>query len=239
MKQVFRTKDDARQAVWDELTARKAARFPFPVQGRIPNFAGAKEAAGRLFSLPPLNDAARVKVNPDAPQKPVREEALRRGIAVYMPTPRLRSGFLELDPRRIPQDKLREAASLSKCGPWANEVPLDEFPAIDAIVTGSVAVTREGLRCGKGHGYGDLEYAILRELGYPPVPVVTTVHPLQIVKRFPCDSNDLPLSVIATPGEVIHVKDPPPAPEGIDWERITEAMIEEMPVLGELSAGLE
>ena len=70
------------------------------------------------------------------------------------------------------------------------------MPGLDAIVCGSVAVTRDGRRCGKGEGYSDLEFAILRELGHPPVPVATTVHDLQVVASVPRDPTDQPLSVI-------------------------------------------
>ena len=55
-------------------------------------------------------------------------------------------------------------------------VALADMPRLDAIVCGSVAVTREGRRCGKGEGYSDPEFAILRELGHPPVPIATTMH---------------------------------------------------------------
>jgi 5-formyltetrahydrofolate cyclo-ligase len=95
-------------------------------------------------------------------------------------------------------------------------------------------VTRDGRRLGKGHGYADLEYAILRELGNPPVPVVTTVHPLQVLDDFPTEPHDLPVALIATPDEVIAVDNPPPAPDGIDWERLPAAAMKEMPVLNEL-----
>jgi 5-formyltetrahydrofolate cyclo-ligase len=161
-------------------------------------------------------------------------QALRQGIVVYMPTPRLRSGFRRFDPARIPQKAYSEAARLSTCNRWAEEVPLAKLPEMDAIVSGSVAVTRDGFRCGKGHGYGDLEYAILRELGYPPVPVATTVHPLQFVTTFPSDPTDLPVSLIVTPTEVISVANPPPPPDGIDWTRLTEEDLRKMPILREL-----
>ena len=183
MKADFADKDEARQAVWDRLQAERLARFPFPPHGRIPNFAGAKEAAERLFEVEPWRSARRIKVNPDAPQRPVREAALRRGITVFVPTPRLRAGFKKLDPARIPHDQIKAAASLSKGARLAEEVPLEALPAMDAIVCGSVAVTRDGRRCGKGEGYSDLEYAILRELGHPAAPVATTVHPVQILRR--------------------------------------------------------
>jgi len=230
----FPDKASARQAVWDRLQAEGLARFPFPPHGRIPNFQGAKEAARRLFELEPWKSAKRIKVNPDAPQRHVREEALRRGMTVFVPTPRLRGGFKRLDPGKIPKSKLAQAASLSKSSQWAEDVPLEELPRLDAIVCGSVAVTREGHRCGKGEGYSDLEYAILRELGHPPVPVATTVHSVQIIEALPRDSNDLPLAVIVTPEETIKVKNPPPAPKGIAWSLLTDKDLDEMPVLMEL-----
>lgn len=227
----FASKDTARRAVWDALRETRAARFPFPPHGRIPNFAGAAEAAERLLAHPLFEKARHIKVNPDAPQRPVRAGALRRGVTVYVPTPRLRGGFKRLDPARIPEHELDKAASLSKGGRWAEPVALEELPAVDLVVTGSVVVTRDGRRCGKGHGYGDLEYAILRELGHPPAPVLTSVHPLQIAGAFPSDPHDLPVSVIATPGELIEVEHTPAAPEGLDWSRLTPESLREMPVL--------
>ena len=102
MTRGFADKSAARQWVWDRLVAEGVARFPFPPHGRIPNFAGAEVAAARLFNIEPWKSAAALKVNPDAPQRPLRAEALRRGITVFVPTPRLRGGFKKLDPRRIP-----------------------------------------------------------------------------------------------------------------------------------------
>ena len=227
-------KAEIRERIWNRLAEEGIARFPFPPNGRIPNFAGAAEAAALLFELPILAGAKRIKVNPDAPQRPVREGALRRGIVVYMPTPRLRAGFLCFNPAAIPESKFREAASLSRGARWATDVPLDELPQLDALVVGSVAVSRAGGRCGKGEGYADLEYGILRSLGHDPVPVVTTVHEVQIVPDLPREPTDLPLTVIVTPGEVIRVEPVLRPPAGIDWAQLTEADLDAMPVLREL-----
>jgi 5-formyltetrahydrofolate cyclo-ligase len=235
MKQNFSTKDEVRQAVWDRLQTERLARFPFPPHGRIPNFQGARAAAERLFEIEPWRSARRIKVNPDAPQLPVRAAALRRGITVFVPTPRLRGGFKRLDPAGIAEDQIRAAASLSKGDRFAKAVALADLPPLDAIVCGSVAVTRDGRRCGKGEGYSDLEYAILRELGHAPVPVATTVHPVQVVAGLPRDPTDLPLAAIVTPDEAIRVAAPPRAPAGIAWERLTEADLDAMPVLRQLA----
>ncbi len=154
-------------------------------------------------------------MNPNAPQR----QSLRWGIAVFVPTPRLRAGFL--DPATIPEEKIAKAAALSPSQAWTEEVPLRDLPRLDAIVCGSVAVTRDRRRCGKGEGYSDPEYAILRGLGHPPVPVPTTVHDLQLVDEFPRDETDLPLSAVVTPTRTLLVRNPPPPPAGIAWDRLT------------------
>ncbi len=230
----YQSKAAARIAVWDTLLEKNVARFPFPPHHRIPNFNGAKEAAEALFEESPWSTARHIKVNPDAPQRYLRELALRKGIVLFVPTPRLRGGFFRVDPANIPQDKLRDAASLSKGARWATPVSLGDLPQLDAIVTGSVAVTTGGKRCGKGEGYADLEYAILQELGHPPVPVATTVHDLQVVEAFPTDPTDLPLSLIVTPTRRFRIEVREITGVGIDWDRLPNQRLEEMPVLNEL-----
>ncbi len=231
----FDEKPDARTYVWEKLQETGAARFPFPPTGRIPNFAGAKEAALRLLEHPLFQEAKVVKINPDSPQRPLREEALRQGKVVIVPTPRLRAGFLRFDPARIAEEDYRDASMMSRWEPFAETIPLDDFPIVDLIVTGCVAVTRRGKRAGKGHGYSDLEYAILQELGQPPVPVITTVHDDQIVEDFPVEDHDIHLSVVATPTEIWQIEGlKNDGPSKIFWELLTDEDLEKMPVLKQL-----
>jgi 5-formyltetrahydrofolate cyclo-ligase len=234
LRKSFKSKAAARKAVWDALTRQRLARFPFPVHGRIPNFKGAEKAAERLLAHPVFRRVRVIKVNPDSPQRWVRRFALERGITVITPTPRLKGAFRKLDPRKIPRKRYDEAATLKRGGEWGEDVKLEALPRIDLVVMGSVAVTRAGLRLGKGHGYADLEYALLRELGNPRVPVATTVHAVQVLESFPVEAHDLAVSVIATPEELIEVRKPPRAPKGIDWKRLPVEALEEMPVLAEL-----
>jgi 5-formyltetrahydrofolate cyclo-ligase len=227
-------KQAVREEVWSRLARERIARFPFPVRGRIPNFAGAERAAERLFELPVFRDAKRIKVNPDSPQRPVRAAALRRGIEVYMPTPRLKAGFLRLDPARIPEAERVRAASLGQAKRWAEPVALEDLPPLDALVVGSVAVGRSGARCGKGEGYADLEYGILRSLGFDPVPVATTVHDVQIVDGLEREPTDLPIAWIVTPEAAIRVAPEAEPPDGIDWSLVTDRDLDDMPVLRDL-----
>jgi 5-formyltetrahydrofolate cyclo-ligase len=232
----FNSKESARQHVWDTLKEQRQARFPFPVHGRIPNFKRAEAAAARLFEQSPWKEAKYLKINPDSPQRPVRIEALKRGITYFMPTPRLKAGFKKFDPAKIGTENFARATALSTCDEWAEEVSLESMPQVDAIVAGSVAVTRTGKRCGKGEGYSDIEFAILRELGHKPVPVATTVHQLSVVDDFPRDEIDLPLSLVITPDETIEVAVPFPPPDGIHWDRLSDQDLEDMPILKDLKA---
>ena len=64
------TKQQLRERIWDLLEAEGIARFPFPPHDRIPNFAGADDAADRLAETEEWQDADAIKANPDAPQLP-------------------------------------------------------------------------------------------------------------------------------------------------------------------------
>jgi 5-formyltetrahydrofolate cyclo-ligase len=141
---------------------------------------------------------------------------------------------MKFDPADIAEDDYRDASALSKWEPHKQDVPLEDMPQLDLIVTGCVAVSEDGRRAGKGEGYSDLEFAILEELGHEPVPVVTTVHELQVVEGFPIDDHDIGLSLIVTPERTVEVDDPPTTTGGIRWEDLTEEDLEEMPVLREL-----
>lgn len=235
------TKAEARRLAYEGLHRARAARFPFPIEGRIPNFTGAEAAAKRLRELPVYRKARALKVNPDAPQLPIRAMALADGKRLYVPSPRLRGAFLRIAPGAVPPGEERKAASLSHVQRYGEEITLRELQeaiergdGIDLIVTGSVAVTRQGARAGKGEGYSDMEYAILRELGHSHVPVVTTVHRAQILPDFERQEHDLSVDYIVTPDEVIETRTPFPKPKGIDWERVGDDKLQAMPVLAEL-----
>ncbi len=228
-------KERIRRRVWRLLEESGVARFPRPVYGRIPNFAGAEKAALRLAELPEFRSARAVKVNPDSPQKPVRLLALRMGKTLLMPTPRIREGFLLLDPGRLPETAFEYASTIRGAFRYGRKVGLDELPKIDMIVVGSVAVSPSGARLGKGEGYSEIEYGVLRELGLidDAVPVATTVHDLQVVEEIPVEEHDVMVDIIVTPTRVIRVEGAR-KPPGIMWDKLDEKKLGEIPILREL-----
>jgi 5-formyltetrahydrofolate cyclo-ligase len=229
-------KAEVRQRVWRRLEEEGLAAFPRPIRGRIPNFKGSSEAAARLAELPEFTSSHAIKVNPDAPQLHVRLRVLQQGRTLLMPTPRLREGFLLLDPERIAKEQLRHAASIGGAVKLAQQVGLDDLPRIDLLVVGTVAVTRGGARVGKGEGYAELEYATLRQLGRiaEDVPIATTVHDVQIVDDIPVEPFDVPVDIIVTPTQVVPTHSALPKPRGILWDALDPSRLEEMPILKEL-----
>lgn len=233
----FADKATARARVWEAMAAHGVHRFPFPIKGRIPNFRGAEAAARRLIKHPWFQRARVIKVNPDAPQRPLREAALAAGKVLLVPTPRLRDGFREFVGQALPPGEHRRAASLSHMEKYGRLIALDALPRIDLMVVGSVCVDLNGRRAGKGEGYADLEYAALRELGRidETIPVVTTVHDLQVTRGLPASEHDLTLDLIVTPTAVHPVPHRPFRPTGILWERLSPERVAEMPFLAELA----
>jgi 5-formyltetrahydrofolate cyclo-ligase len=228
-------KDEIRHQVWDMMEREKIGRFPFPLKHRIPNFKGAEQAARHITTMPVYKEAKVVKVNPDAPQLPIRTQVLVDGKTLLVPTPRLKAGFIQVKPEWVPRGEERKAASLSHIHKYGKVIPLSELPIIDLIIVGSVAVHRDGRRIGKGEGYADREYAIIRELGNPAVPVVTSVHSKQVIDDdIPIDAYDLTVDWIATEKGLIETNSPYEKPDGIFWDLVTDEEREEMPVLDEI-----
>ncbi|MXV63468.1 5-formyltetrahydrofolate cyclo-ligase [Natronorubrum sp. JWXQ-INN-674] len=245
-------KESIRQRVWNDLEESGEARFPFPPHGRIPNFAGADEAADRLADQPEWRSASTIKANPDAPQLPVRRRALRDGKTVYMAVPRLADErcFLKLDPDVL--EDYDAATTVSGSSEHGEQVGPDAVEEIDLIVSGSVAVSvaprvtksasgdsrevDDGGRIGKGEGYSDLEYAILRGLGLvdETTTVATTVHERQLIDDpVSIGDHDVSMELIVTPERVIR-PDESEQPTGIDWDLLSDERLEEIPVLKRL-----
>jgi 5-formyltetrahydrofolate cyclo-ligase len=233
--------DDAKQAlrvqVWDLLEREHAVERG--VHGRIPAFTGAGAAAARLAGLPAWQAAQVIKAVPDRAQQPVRERALHDGKLVYMAVPMLADDhpFYVLNPASLTVAPA-EAASREGAAGAAPKTGVDQMRPVDMVVCGSVAVNRNGARLGKGAGYSDIEVALLQEAGLigPHTVIVTTVHPLQIVREtIPETEHDFSVDLIVTADEVIECG-PPRRPQGLYWEQLSPEKIASIPVLASRAA---
>jgi 5-formyltetrahydrofolate cyclo-ligase len=232
-------KQALRERTWDALEDSGEARFPFPPHGRIPNFEGADPAAERLTETAEWASADAIKANPDAPQRPVRRRALETGKTLYMAVPRLHDAqcFLRLDPATI--DDVDHATTIGGSSELGEPVGPDALEPIDLIVSGSVAVTERGDRVGKGEGYSDLEFAILREFDLvdDETTVATTVNELQLVEdAIETTPQDVPLDLVVTPERTIRTGGADAKPSGIAWNLLDADRIDQIPVLSALDS---
>jgi 5-formyltetrahydrofolate cyclo-ligase len=231
-------KQALRERVWTALERAGEARFPYPPHDRIPNFAGASEAAERLADHPAWKRADAVKANPDAPQLPARRRALREGKTVYVAVPRLRDEqpFLELDPDRLASEGVDTDDAATIGGSSEHGVPVhpDEMPTVELVLSGSVAVTEAGARVGKGEGFADLEFALLAEFDRVDrgTTVATTVHPMQVVPdAFVTPApHDVALDLVVTPDRTVETG-AERGVAGIDWNRLPAEKRASIPVL--------
>src|SRR5215475_12591454 len=227
-------KADIRNAIWHLLRQQGDVRFP-GASGRIPNFAGAEKAARLLRELTVWRKAQVIKVNPDAPQLQVRRAAIEDGKILYMAVPRLRAEkcFVEIDPQKLGNRALL-ATSIRGALKYGRLVAPREMRHTDLIICGSVAVSRDGARVGKGGGFSDLEYGLLREEGKVRelTPTVTTIHPLQLVLyKIPMFPHDVSIDFIVTPNEVVPTRSVYPRPRGIYWDLLRAMKINAIPIL--------
>lgn len=67
-------------------------------------------------------------------------------------------------------------------------------------------------------------------------PIVTTVHPLQMVadSRLPMQAHDWSLNWIVTPFEVIETNSNYPRPTGLNWDNIRPEQYQKIPILKKL-----
>lgn len=235
-----------RKRVWDFMEANDIAAQPRPVHNRIPNFVGAELTAKQVETLPEFREAKWIKINPDSPQKPVRVATLRAGKMLLVPQPRLRTGFFSvLNPNLIGPQKYSYACTQQGVVEFGQQIDLEAKIKVDMVIIGSVAVNpANGARIGKGEGFAELEYGMLRMMGAidDDTPVVSCIHDCQLVDDIPSERmlcHDVPVDIICTPTRTIRVPRVLPKPVGIYWDKLSPQKLASIRILQVLKAKLE
>ncbi len=194
----FGSKEEVRRFVWKKI--ERFARFPPPF-GRIPNFVGAERACERLRELEEYRKAKALFLAPDSPLRRAREIAVEDGKILLLAKPRL-TGFLIVDRGR--------AGTIREMLRYGRDVDLNDLRLeIDLFVQGCVAVDRKGNRIGKGSGFGDREYEMLKEKGLisDDCLYVVIAHPVQVFDdlSYLMEDHDVRADVILTPDGILRV----------------------------------
>lgn len=233
---------DVRENVWKALrsVAFPDSRFHYDFAEFITDFQGSDLATARLMEMDVYKKAGVVFITPDNCLEHLRSQAVRDKKVMLITTYGIRRGFVELLPEFVPSGLEDYAILLDALEKFGRHIPLEEIQQryrIDLMVTGGSAVTRTGVRAGKGHGFFDIEWATLYSLGVVnnSTPIVDLVHDFQIVEdEFEVSAYDTVCDYIVTPAQVIHVPSPQKPTGGIYWDLLKPDMLNQISILTEL-----
>jgi len=235
-------KDYIREKVWKELIkyAKPDSRFHFNFAEFIPDFEGSEKCVEKIRMLDIYKNAKLIFITPDNCLERLREVCLRDNKPFIMPTYGIRRGFVYLSRELVPLGMEEYASTLDgaeRFGKYVSLADIMKLGKIDFLVTGASVVDVNGVRYGKGHGYFDLEWAMLREIGVVDdnTPIIAVVHDCQVIdENIEASSYDTIVDYIITPTKIIKVKRKMNKPQGIDWEKLPKEMLDEIPPLQEL-----
>ena len=204
-------KDSIRKSIYDKLFNEGYSNRPKGDYGKIPDFKGSEIAAKLLASTDEWKNSKTIFSSPDSAQIPVRYLALVENKNLIMASPNLEHGYLFLEGSKL-EGREREASTkegaFKHCTRFFEFGGEDSFDiAIDMVVEGSVGVDRLGNRIGKGKGFADREIEDLfkKNIINDDTPLVTTIHPFQLVDFIPMESHDKKLNMIVSTEEIIRI----------------------------------
>jgi len=197
-------KQKLRKMIWGVFEDNDLLRTSKSCFGRIPDFEGAYMAALRLRNTLEWQNSETVFSSPDSSLKDVRENVLLDGKVLVMATPKLKNGYILLDPVKVSGNE-KKASTIE--GAFKLGEMIINFPRIDLVVEGSLGVDLEGNRLGKGRGFADQEIAFLsrEEIIGGKTPLCSPVHPMQIVDHVPTEEHDERINMVVTPEMVIRM----------------------------------
>ncbi|XP_017477477.1 PREDICTED: methenyltetrahydrofolate synthase domain-containing protein [Rhagoletis zephyria] len=232
------TKRSLRVQTWKKIQDNKCGVGFNAIFNRIPGFVDSDKAAKLLSETDEFKKAENIKVNIDRALHSVKLQTLLAGKTLYLPGTRdSKAIYLKVDvPADATDEQKKEILNVQDIQQHRTEITLDNKVKLDMVVIGSVLVSRDGYRIGRGNGFADQDIGLLTEIGSitPDTVIATMVHDLQVVDNLPKElfqKYDTPIDLIVTPTEVIHVAKRLPRPTGIFWELLSERRLKIVPVL--------
>ena len=205
-----------------------------------PDFAGSDKATDRLVAEAVYRDGDYAFITPDNCLVDLRRRMLLAGKSMVVSTYGIYRGFILLEPSMVPAGQELFAAWLDGLEHFGKPISLAEVAArgrFDFMVTGASAVSLDGVRFGKGHGFFDLEWGMFTAVGIvdEATPVAAVVHDVQVVEdKLDPSPTDILVDLIATPSRLIRVERRASRPRGIKWYLLAAEQIAKTPPLLEL-----
>ncbi len=235
-------RDTIRERVWEQLSlvARPDSRYHLNFAEFIPDFEGSDQALTHLLDLDLYRESKRILITPDNCLEGIRSQSIRDSKQAIVPTYGIRRGMILLERGMVPQGQENYASSLDgmeRFGERLTLADIQKLGEIDFLITGASVISINGVRYGKGHGFFDIEWAMMREIGMvgEETPVVAFVHDCQVTENeLQVEPFDTLCDIIITPSRLIRVSETQQKPKGIYWERLDPRLFESISLLPEL-----
>jgi len=235
---------DARIMIWEELrkVARPDSRFSFNFAEFITDYEGSDEGARLFVQQDFYKNAKVIFVTPDNNMELLRELIIRDRKTLVMTNYSISRGFFVIEPGMVPEGKEELAGTLDGVARYWKHQTLAQLKEtvghIDLLVTGASAITMGGVRFGKGHGYFDLEWAMLFTKGIVDESsiLVATGHDCQVVDvDVEVRPYDTVMDYIVTPTTCHATRHEYARPvRGVIWSLLDDDMLGRIPPLQEL-----
>lgn len=255
-EQLHQHKFNIRNQVWTELrkVALPDSRFHYNFAEFIADFQGSENSTNFMFNnqffkltKPSIDLNNRFKnlvfITPDNCLESLRYQLLKNGIPFLMTTYGIRRGFYLVDPLKIDPKMYLYASTLDGMEKLSTHMTLKDLKnlnvTISLMVTGTGAINDKGIRFGKGHGYFDLEWAMLLMIGC--VDLVETkclavVHDCQLLNGIELKPEifDTVCDYIVTNSQILKIENAKKPTCGVLWDLLSPGMFEEIEPLSEL-----
>jgi len=235
-------KQQIRLKVWEDLKniALPDSRFHLNFNEYIPDFKDSINACNEIIKSNEYKKSKLLFITPDNCLTTVREQAIRDGKDIIVSTYGIYRGFILISKKMVNNGNEVFASTLDGLEYFGKNISLLEIKnlgKIDIMITGASAVSKNGVRFGKGHGFFDLEWGMFADVKVvdEKTPIIAVVHDVQIVDfDLEPSHTDIIVDWIITNKQKLSTNRKKSRPSGIYWNLLEKGMLEATPPLREL-----
>ena len=240
-------KQQIRLKVWKDLKniALPDSRFHLNFNEYIPDFKDSINAHNEIIKSKEYKNSKLLFITPDNCLTTLRETAIRDGKDIIVSTYGIYRGFILISNKNVSKENEIFASTLDGLEYFGKNISLMEIKdlgKIDLMITGASAVSKNGVRFGKGHGFFDLEWGMFADVKVvnEKTPIIAVVHDVQIV-NFDLEPSDTDIIVdwIVTNKQKLSTNRKKKRPAGIYWDLLEKGMLDATPPLRELKKMLD
>ena len=240
-------KQQIRLKVWQKLknVALPDSRFHLNFEEYIPDFKDSVNAHDQIIKSEEYKKSKLLFITPDNCLTTIREQAIKDEKDIIVSTYGIYRGLILITKNMVNKGNEVFASTLDGLEHFGKNISLKEIKnlgKIDLMLTGASAVSKNGVRFGKGHGFFDLEWGMFADLKIVDenTPIIAVVHDVQVVNFDLEPSNtDIIVDWIITNKQKLSTNRNKSRPSGIYWDLLEKGMLEATPPLRELKKILD